>query len=325
MNLIEQASHLLVPSPDADAKAGNAFPAIGHHPGSGRAFVGIADPSQLAATHVGHEAIAPAMATVFTERRQLSRMPADGEQLPAARRVDPPSPVNIELGALERSGYGVSTGTRSSIAEHFSQIKRPLLTNARSASSTARRLSLIMVTSSLPREGKTFCAIQLALSMALEIDTSVLLVDADVIRPEVMKRLGLEPRPGLLDLLTDRCLQLEDVVLPTNIPKLSVLPAGTPNGVSSELLASDAMESLLLTMSTRYPKHMIVFDTPPLLVTTEAKVLAARMGQVVMVVAASSTPRSALVSAFRTVEPCPIVMSLLNRAPAPAIPLYYGY
>ena len=235
-----------------------------------------------------------------------------------------PDPVVLDLAALQRSGFVVPGAPRSPMTEQFGQIKRPLLTNAR-RSTPADRLSLIMVTSALPREGKTLCAINLALSMAAEIDTSVLLVDADVRRPELLPRLSLRPQRGLLDLLTDRRLRLSDLVLATNVPKLSILPAGTPNDISSELLASDAMDALLLSLAATDSKRVVIFDTPPVLVTTEAKVLASRMGQVVMVVAAALTPRSALEEAYATVAQCPVVMSVLNRARTPPRPLGYGY
>lgn len=236
-----------------------------------------------------------------------------------------PAIASLDFERLRDAGFVVPGSDRTVMGEHFGQIKRPLLTNVRNARTAGDRLSLVMVTSALPREGKTFCAINLAMSMSFEIDTSVLLVDADVMRPEVMLRLGLAPERGLLDLLVDPTLALADVVRRTNIPKLSILPAGGLNNRSSELLASDAMDTLLLTLATSDPRRIVIFDAPPLLVTTEAKVLAARMGQVVMVVAASSTPRSALVDAFATVEHCPHVMSVLNKAPAPSIPLGYGY
>jgi protein-tyrosine kinase len=233
--------------------------------------------------------------------------------------------VTLDLERLERSGHLVPTQTRSALAEEFRYIKRPLLKNARSKESAANRLSLIMVTSALPGEGKTFCAINLAMSMAVEIDTSVLLVDADVVRPEVLQRLGIQAKKGLLDVLTEPDLDLSDVVLKTNVPKLAILPAGTPNNMSTELLASEAMETLLVSLATRYPDRVVIFDAPPLLVTNEAKVLASRVGQVVLVVEASNTPRSAVAQAFAAVEECPIVMSVLNKSPEPAVPLGYGY
>ena len=233
--------------------------------------------------------------------------------------------VTLDLAQLERSGFLVQPATRSVLAEEFRQIKRPLLKNARIKEDGATHLSQIMVTSALPGEGKTFCSINLALSMAAEVDTSVLLVDADVLSPTTLRRLGIQERKGLLDLLSDPALAVEEAVLSTNVPKLSILPAGTRHDRPTELLASDAMEALLAKLADKYPDHVMIFDTPPLLVTNEAKVLASRMGQVLLVVEASKTPKGLIEEAFAAVEQCPIVMSVLNKAPESASPLGYGY
>lgn len=218
---------------------------------------------------------------------------------------------------LAAAGYLVPTLVRSDLAKEFRQIKRPLLKNARSGREAGdMRASLIMVSSALPGEGKTFCAINLAMSIAMEVDTSVLLVDADVVRPAVLDRLGLEERKGLLDLLTHEELGLEDLLLTTNIPKLSILPAGTPNQRSTELLASGAMEDLLVKLSNSGGDRVVIFDAPPLLLTTEASVLASRVGQVVMVVDGANTSRANVMQAFASVESCPVVMSVLNKTAA---------
>lgn len=238
--------------------------------------------------------------------------------------TEPRAPLLLNLEELERSGHLVPTQTRSTLAEEFRQIKRPLLKNARSKDSAANRLSLIMVTSALPGEGKTFCAINLAMSMAAEIDTSVLLVDADVLRPQVLQRLGIEAEKGLLDVLTDAELDLSDVIHKTNVPKLSILPSGARNMMSTELLASEAMETLLVSLANRYSDRVVIFDAPPLLVTNEAQVLASRVGQVVLVVQASTTPRSVVLQAFAAVEQCPVVMSVLNKAHETATTVGYG-
>jgi len=237
-----------------------------------------------------------------------------------------PAPAaEIDLARLERTGHLVPAQTRSVLAEEFRYMKRSLLRNARRGDAPASRLPMIMVTSALPGEGKTFFSINLAMSMAAEIDTSVLLVDADVVRPDLMRRLGVDARRGLLDLLGDPALDIGDLMLETNVPKLSILPAGTSTDIATELLASDAMERLLATLAARYPDHVVIFDAPPLLVTNEARVLASRVGQVVLVVMASRTPRSAVAQAFAAAESCPIVMSVLNKAAEPTAPLGYGY
>jgi receptor protein-tyrosine kinase len=162
--------------------------------------------------------------------------------------------------------------------------------------------------------------------MAAEIDTSVLLIDADVVQPDLMRRLGVPTDKGLIDLLTDPALDVADVMLKTNVPKLSLLGAGSRDARSTELLASDAMAVLLDELASRYADRVIVFDAPPLLMTTEARVLASRMGQVVVVVEAGGTPRQAIEQAFASVSQCPIVMSLLNKSTDRSSHGYgYGY
>jgi receptor protein-tyrosine kinase len=247
-----------------------------------------------------------------------------GAAVPAARQALHIS-VTIDLAHLERSGYLVPTSRRTLLAEEFRHLKRPLLNNARSPGGGKGRHAEIMVTSALPEEGKTFFAINLAMSLAAEVDTAVLLVDADVVRPSVLKRLGIQADKGLLDVLVDPRLNVSDIILQTNVPKLSILAAGAGNDRATELLASNAMDLLLGQLADRYPDHVIVFDAPPLLLTNEAKVLASRVGQVVVVVEASKTPRDVVAQAFAAVEQCPVVLSVLNKAPESATPLGYGY
>jgi len=234
-----------------------------------------------------------------------------------SRPLREPKTVSLDLERLERIGHLVPTGTRSRLSEEFRHIKRPLLENARAAQPQERQ-SLIMVTSALPAEGKTYCAINLARSMALEIDTSVILVDADVLRPGVLDRLGIpSPQKGLLDVLTQANVDFDDVLLKTNVPKLSILPAGTNNARSSELLASEAMDRLLQRLLEEYSSSIVVFDAPPLLPTMEAKVLASHMGQIILVVEASRTPRRAVERALGFIDRCPCVMTVLNKAEEP--------
>ena len=233
--------------------------------------------------------------------------------------------LTLDLEHLARSGHLVPADTRSTLAEEFRRIKRPLLENTRREDAAAERLRLIMVTSAVPGEGKTFCAINLAMSIAAEIDTSVLLIDADVVRPSLLQRLGVRSDKGLLEVLADPHMDLSRVILKTNVPKLSIVPAGAPNAVSTELLASDGMERLLVSLAEDCADRVVIFDTPPLLLTNEAEVLASRVGQVVLVVEASATPRKAVVQALRALEDCPHVMTVLNKANRPARRLGYGY
>lgn len=235
--------------------------------------------------------------------------------------------VEIDLESLAATGIVSPNAPRSQIADQYRVIKRPLISNAMGKSATPiQNGNLIMVTSSVPGEGKSFTAINLAISIAAEFDNTVMLVDADVARPSVLRVLGLPPSPGLLDLLIDDDVELADVLLKTNIDKLSILPSGTPHIRATEMLASDAMTRLLADMATRYTDRIIVFDSPPLLLTTEARVLATHMGQIVMVVHAEKTLRSDVQDALATIEDCPVKMMVLNQARSTGSGGYgYGY
>lgn len=234
--------------------------------------------------------------------------------------------VNLDLARLEREGYLVPSQGRSLLAEQMRIIKRPLLANARGESAQPiARSNLILVASAMPGEGKTFFSMNLAMSIAMEVDHSVLLVDADVLRPSVLARYGVEPSRGLMDVVGSSHLELGDVMLRTNVPKLSLLPAGTANAKSTELLASTAMEMLLDELAAKYSDRIIVFDAPPLIPTTESRVLASRVGQVVMVVEASRTTHAQATQAYAAVEACPVVLSVLNKARGVGGSESYGY
>jgi protein-tyrosine kinase len=233
--------------------------------------------------------------------------------------------VEIDLDRLMSMGYLTPSNSRSQIANEFRIIKRPLLTNINGqAAAPVDRANLVMVTSSLPGEGKTFVSVNLAISISMELDCQVLLVDADVSRPAVLQRLGLPSTPGLLDMLTDPSLKMSDALLRTNIERLSILPAGSASAQATELLASDGMSALLEDLASRYSDRVIVFDAPPLLPSTESRVLATRMGQVVVVVEADRTSHTTVAEAMATLEVCPVVLPLLNKSSRSDAGTYYG-
>ncbi|MET0348441.1 MAG: XrtA-associated tyrosine autokinase, partial [Rhizobacter sp.] len=223
--------------------------------------------------------------------------------------------VNLDLVKLAEEGYLVPGHSSTQLGEEFRVIKRPLIRNAQGkGAAPVHHGNLIVVTSSMAGEGKTFFAMNLALSIAMELDASALLVEADILKPAVMHRLGLPQRRGLLDMLTDPKIDASEVMLRTNIPKLSLLPAGSRSMQSTELLASARMGEFLDELATRYRDRIIVFDAPPLLQTSEAQVLAARAGQVVVVVEAGRTSAAAFTQAMDTLESCPVVMTALNKS-----------
>ena len=236
--------------------------------------------------------------------------------------------VNIDLQRLREGGMIAPDGDKTPLAEEFRVIKRPLLKNAFGSGASIRNGNLIMVTSAFPREGKSFCAINLAMSIAMERDRTVLLVDADVARPSIPQKFGIAPDVGLMDVLLDSHVSLSDAIVRTNVNKLALLPAGRPHRQATELLASEAMANLLAELSERYSDRIVIFDSPPLLVTTEARTLAANMGQIVMVVESDNTTHEALREALATIESCEVVGMVLNKGrrsnPGDSYG-YYGY
>ena len=235
--------------------------------------------------------------------------------------------VEIDFDALEKSGIVNPSAARSNIADQYRVIKRPLISNARGkGASKIENGNLIMITSALPGEGKSFTALNLAMSMATELDYTVMLVDADVGRPSIMNLLGLPASPGLLDLVMEDSQDVSSVLLRTNIDKLTILPSGTAHPRATELLASDAMVRLLSGMAKRYTDRIIIFDSPPLLAATESRVLASSVGQIVMVVCAQRTLQSDVQKALEMIESCPVKLMLLNQARSHAKSSYgYGY
>jgi protein-tyrosine kinase len=313
MNTIEQAAKRLaelkragfdVPVPDVPSVAATPVPAV-----SVAAAAAVpATPVEAAVSHAVPSGAARAGTSVVPAART-----AVVDALGASGRRS--REVALDLPRLEREGYLVPAQARSQLAEQMRIIKRPLLANARGESAQAlSRPNLIQVVSAMPGEGKTFFAINLAMSIAMEVDLSVLLVDADVLRPSVLARCGIEPARGLMDVLQSPSIELHDVMLRTNVAKLSILPAGTANAQSTELLASGAMESLLDELAAKFSDRIVVFDAPPLIPTTESRVLASRVGQVVMVVEAGKTTHAQVSQAYAAVEQCPVVLSVLNRA-----------
>jgi exopolysaccharide/PEP-CTERM locus tyrosine autokinase len=255
--------------------------------------------------------------------------------LPPIDAAPPPTPVarslakavELDLERMRAIGLVTAAGGRTALLEEFRVIKRPLLQRAFAARAPGDKpANLIMVTSSLPGEGKTWCSINLAMSIAMELDHTVLLVEADVARPSVLRTLGLPPQRGLMDVLADPKLDVADVMLRTNVDTLSILPAGTSTPRATELLASSGMSSLLAEIATRYPDRVVIFDSPPLLLTSEARVLATHMGQIAMVVEAEKTTQHAVLEALAQLEGCSNVNLIYNKTREfPGIDASYGY
>ncbi|HWU94184.1 MAG TPA: AAA family ATPase, partial [Sphingomonas sp.] len=223
----------------------------------------------------------------------------------------------IDRAALREGGMLVPGGQITAMAEEFRMVKRQLLLTARAVAAkdgarAADRARMILVCSARPDEGKTFCAINLALSMAAEKDMEILLVDADFAKPDVLGRLGLPEGPGLLDALAGTVADVEDCIVDTDVSQLSVLPAGTRTNNDTELLASDRARAILDGLAKANPRRIVIFDSPPALAASPAAVLAAQAGQVMLVVRADRTSESDLREAVSILDGCEHIQLLLN-------------
>jgi protein-tyrosine kinase len=309
VSIIERAAKRI------DQARSAAAPATGVTPES----VAVRNPLPVAVAPVAPAApvapvppIAPAVPVV--PAALVAAAPAvHAEAAPAAPK---PSARKVELDLVRMRELGLVTAAsgRTTLLEDFRIIKRPLLQRAFGERGPQDQPgNLIMVTSSLPGEGKTYCAINLAMSIAMELDHTVLLVDADVARPSVLRTLGLPAQRGLMDILLDDKLDLSDVMLRTNVDTLSILPAGTSTPRATELLASSTMSTLVHEIAHRYPDRIVIFDSPPLLLTSESRVLASHMGQIVVVVESETTTQHAVKEALRQLDGCSNVNLIYNK------------
>ncbi len=227
---------------------------------------------------------------------------------------------------LAEMGFLTPKDTNTRLVEEMRNIKRPLLENAfGAASSGIKRPNLVLVTSSVPGEGKTFNAINLAISITHERDKNVLLIDADVARPSISKTLGINATYGLIDYLERTDIRYTDIELSTNLPGLSIIAAGKLHRYSTELLSSKKMADFAAELSSRYPDRIVIFDSPPLLAATQADVLAKLVGQVVFVVEAEQTLQNMVKMSVDKLSSCDVVLVVLNKTFLGPMGGYYGY
>jgi len=228
-----------------------------------------------------------------------------------------PAQKKIQINFQRLQSYGIFSPLLDTnrTTEEFRLVKRSVLLNVTKARQEgAKNPNLIMVTSARQGEGKSFTAFNLAMSIAAETDTTVLLIDADATRSSVVKTLGIQAHYGLLDLLRDNGKPFSDAVLKTDIERLSILPAGPPDPLSTEILAGTHAADLLQEISQRYKDRVIILDAPPVLATSEPSALALHAGQIVFVVDAQKTTKSAVKEALNLVGICSRIGFVLNRA-----------
>ena len=228
---------------------------------------------------------------------------------------------------LRDQGLIVPEGTVTALMEEFRIVKRQILKASQERGTAKSRR--VLVCSPHPGEGKTFCATNLAIAMAAERDSEVLLIDGDFAKPSILSTFGLPAGAGFMDCLADRSVQPEDLVMGTDIPGLWILPTGTQTHADSEYLASERTAEVLDRLTIGAPNRMIIFDSPPALAASPAAELAKHVGQAVLVARADKTGQSALEDACQLLSACPDIKLLLNAAQfSPSgrkFGSYYGY
>ncbi len=232
----------------------------------------------------------------------------------AAPAIVPSRQGKIDRERLSELGMVVPGAPVTGIAEEYRIVKREIIRNFSGAGNrtVVPRGNRLLIGSANPGEGKTFSAVNLALSLAVEADYDVLLIDADIAKPSVLSTLGLKDGPGLMDALADPRLPLGDCLIQTDIAGLKVMPAGTQHLHDTELLASARTETLLAQLEQGAPGRILILDSPPVLAASPAAVLAGHVGQLIMVVRADETMESALRDAIGLMGACPHIQLLLN-------------
>ena len=252
----------------------------------------------------------------------------------AARRLEPATDavatgrvLTLDLDVLREAGLLPPAHQERELAQQFRQIKRPLINNALGrGSEVLPDGNLVMVASAVPGEGKTFTSLNLALSMQLEEDVTVLLVDGDVVNPRLSQILGADDARGLLDVIKDPSVSWASAILPTTVPGLSFLPAGHQDPNATELLASVRMSEVASQLARQDPSRLVLFDSAPLLLTTESQALTQIAGQILLVVRADDTPQHVVLEAVETLAESKSVSLVLNQSmKQPHAGYYYRY
>ena len=256
----------------------------------------------------------PADKPVTTPIAPLASPTPEPRPIAAPRATPRPgAEVKIDRALLAERGMLVPGAPIGALVEEFRLVKRQLLTTARGVRVRSGDLSrTILVTSAQPDDGKTYCALNLAISMAAERDLEILLIDADFAKPDVMARLGLSEGRGLLDALADPQVELESCVVRTDIPHLSLLPCGTKSNADTELVASARTGELIAQLLAADPRRVLIFDSPPVLAASPAAAIAHHAGQVMLVVRADRTSESDLREAIDLLDGCEDIQLLLN-------------
>lgn len=249
-------------------------------------------------------------------QRETADVPPRAE--PLSPEITPPAPVapidgrihGLNHDALRAHGYMDPQGAATGLSEEFRIVKRQILAQQATVQDAQGRL--ILINSAHPGDGKTWVAINLALSLTAEADLEVLLVDADFGNPSICRQMGVPVQPGLMDALVDPAIDVETLVVRTDVAGLSILPAGRQVNHDTEVLASNRARAILCGLAERNPRRIVLLDSPPALAASAASELARHAGMVLMVVRADRTSDIALRDAVHLLSACPNIHALLN-------------
>lgn len=236
------------------------------------------------------------------------------EAIPPAPRTS--KSLDLDLKRLRRAGILTDGSSDRQLLEQYRLLKHSVLRRAfdqQSGKPNGQR-NIVMVTSAVQGEGKTFTSINLAMTVAKEVNHSVLLIDGDMIRRGMSRLCGVDNRPGLVDYLKSQNADLSEFLLKTNIDSLTLLPAGAPTEEISELAASVRMRRLVQELASRYRDRLVLIDTPPLLRDSSALVFASLVGQIALVVEAEKTPQHVVQDALETLPVADGVGIILNKS-----------
>ena len=261
-----------------------------------------------------------------TTAKSKSRIPETVVPIARSKKIDiGGEKYHLDEQSLIRGGLLAPLEQAIPVADEFRRIKRPLIDNAfKYESASDDHMNLIMVASPMPGAGKTFCSVNLAASISLERELNVLLVDADVAKPHVSRAFELADRPGLTELLEDDSILIDEVLVRTDMNDIQVLPAGQRHAQSTELLASERMVDVAHELATRYSDRLIIMDSPPLLITSEAEAVAREAGQIALVVESGKTTDQEIQEALELLDPEKAINIILNKSVHAQKGGYYG-
>lgn len=251
-------------------------------------------------------------------------------------KSDDAGSLNLDFDRLAKLGFITPTTIDLDLARDFSMVKRRLFRRLcffgpeddEDGKKSKRRCPIVLITSGNPGEGKTFSSINFALSLAIEEQLNVLLVDSDLANPSVPRVIGFPYRKrGLFECLVDPAVDLADVTINFNQIPLSVMPAGEATRSPSSMLGGKALADVLTKLKGLGRYDMIVMDGPPLLATTEAAVLAPHADEVVIVIGAGEATGTQLDASLDLLDVnAEKVSLLLNRAViSERRAAFYGY